>query len=121
MIEDMQGFPDDVVAFACRGHVTAHEYQAVLMPRVEQALQQHDKVRVYYQVDDDFTGIEPGAVWEDIKVGMQHRRHWDRIAVVTDVDWIRNTMRAFGFLMPCEMRIFPTTERARARDWITSR
>lgn len=121
MIENLQGFPDDVVAFACRGHVTTHEYEAVLIPRVEQALKQHDKVRVYYQVGDDFAGIEPGAVWEDIKVGMQHRRHWDRIAVVTDVDWIRNTMRAFGFLMPCEMKMFPTTDMAHARDWITAR
>lgn len=121
MIEHLQGFPGNTVAFACKGHVTAHEYETVLIPRVDQALEAHDKVRVYYQIGDDFEGIDPGAVWDDIKTGMQHRRQWERIAVVTDVDWIRNTMRAFGFLIPCEMKIFPMAEMAQAREWIGAR
>jgi hypothetical protein len=40
------------------------------------------------------------------------------MAVVTDVDWIRHTIRAFSFLMPGEMRVFPTSEASQARQWI---
>ena len=39
-------------------------------------------------------------MWEDFKVGMAHLLRWERITVVTDVDWIRTTVRALGFLMP---------------------
>src|SRR5208282_4161731 len=94
MIEALNGFPTKVLAFACKGHVTKRDYETVLIPAVEEALKQKSKVRLYYQIDPDFSGIEPGAVWDDFKVGMEHVLRWERIAVVTDVDWIRYTIRA---------------------------
>ncbi len=118
MIETLQGFPPKVLAFACKGHVTRQDYETVLIPAVNEALKQPGKVRLYYQINADFTGVEPGAAWEDFKVGMQHITRWERMAVVTDVDWIRRAIHAFGFLMPGELKIFPLAEQARARDWI---
>ena len=49
---------------------------------------------------------------------MGHLLRWDRIAIVTDVDWIRYTLRAFGFLMPGVVEIFSHDEKAEAREWI---
>ena len=43
---------------------------------------------------------------------------WERIAVVTDVGWIANTMDLFRFLMPAQVRVFPASEKAEARAWI---
>jgi len=120
MIEELPDFPDNIVAVACRGHVTANDYDTVLVPRVEAALQRHDKVRLYYQIGDDFTGIDPGAVWTDFKTGVEHILRWERIAIVTDIDWIKHTMRAFSFLIPAEVKIFATNESSAARDWITA-
>ena len=120
MIKHLSDFPLNVVAFACKGHVTKGDYETVLVPAVESALKQHEKVRLYYQIDADFSGIEPGAVWEDFKVGVEHLLRWERIAVVTDVNWIRHTIRAFGFLMPGEVKIFPLDEAAKAREWIVA-
>jgi len=118
MIEALKGFPTRVLAFACKGHVTKRDYETVLIPAVQEALKQQGKVRLYYQVDHDFSGIEPGAVWDDIKVGMEHALRWERIAVVTDIDWIRHTIRAFGFVIPSATRIFRLDEMAKAREWI---
>ena len=66
----------------------------------------------------DFVGIESGAVWKDFKIGMEHITRWERMAVVTDVDWIKHTMRFFSFLMPGEMRTFARSESEQARAWI---
>lgn len=85
MIETLKGFSENVIAVVCSGHVMRYDYETVLIPRVEQALAQDKKVRLYYQIDADFMGIEPGAVGEDVKVGMEHLLRWERIAVVTDV------------------------------------
>jgi hypothetical protein len=120
MIEPLPDFPDNVVAFACHGHVTRQDYEATLVPTVEAALQRHEKVRFYYEIGADFSGVDPGAVWEDLKVGVEHWLRWERIAVVTDVEWIGQTMRVFGFLMPGVVRVFPTAEAAEARDWIVA-
>lgn len=89
-----------------------------MIPAVESALKQHEKIRLYYQIDPDFSGIEAGAVWEDFKVGMEHLLRWERIAVVTDVDWIRRTVRAFSFVMPGEVKVFSFDEAAKAQSWI---
>lgn len=118
MIEALEGFPSKVLAFACKGHVTKRDYETVLVPAVEEALQQQGKVRLYYQVDPGFSGIEAGAMWDDFKVGMEHLLRWDRVAVVTDVDWIRYTLGAFSFMIPAMVKIFRLDEAAKAREWI---
>ena len=118
MIEALKGFPTKVLAFACKGHVTKRDYETVLIPAVEEALKQAGKIRLYYQIDPDFSGIEPGAMWDDFKVGMEHVLRWERIAVVTDVEWIRYTIRALSFVIPGVAKIFSLAEAPQARDWI---
>ena len=85
---------------------------------MEEALKQAGKIRLYYQIDPDFSGIEPGAMWDDFKVGMEHVLRWERIAVVTDVEWIRYTLRAFSFVIPGVAKIFSLAEAPQARRWI---
>jgi hypothetical protein len=118
MIEQLMSFPENVLAFVCNGRVTKADYDAVLVPAVMNALKRNDKVRLYYETAVDFAGIEPGAIWEDFKVGMEHLTRWERVAVVTDVEWIKQTMRFFSFLMPGAMKSFQASEAALARAWI---
>jgi hypothetical protein len=118
MIKQLETFPENVLAFVCEGRVTKADYDAVLVPSVINALKSHDKVRLYYETAANFAGIDPGAIWEDFKVGIEHLTRWERVAVVTDVEWIKQTMRFFSFLMPGAMKSFPLSEAARARAWI---
>jgi SpoIIAA-like len=118
MIEALEGFPANVLAFACKGHVIKRDYKTVLIPAVEKALKQKGKVRLYYQIQSDFSGIDLGAMWDDFKVGMEHLFRWERVAVVTDVDWIRHTFQAFSFVIPCTVKMFRLAETAKAREWI---
>jgi hypothetical protein len=120
MIERLKNFPDNVLAFVCNGQVTKEDYETVLVPPVVDALQKHDKVRLYYETAADFSGIDPTAIWADFKVGMEHFTKWERIAVVSDVEWIKRTMQFFSFMMPAEMRVFPLAEAAQAREWIVA-
>ena len=106
MIRILSGFPENVVAVACEGRVTRKDYDDVLVPAVTAALQRHEKVRLYYEITPQFSGMEAGAIWEDFRVGMEHLLRWERIAVVTDVAWIRHTVNAFRFLLPGKVRIF---------------
>jgi hypothetical protein len=51
---------------------------------------------------------------------MAHLTHWERIAVVTDVDWIKNAMHLFAFMIPGAVRYFSLADTQQARDWIAS-
>jgi len=120
MIEQLKNFPQNVLAFVCHGRVTKADYDAVLVPAVMKALERNERVRLYYETAADFAGMDPGAVWEDFRVGMEHLSRWERVAVVTDIEWIKQTMRFFSFLMPGAMKSFPGSEAAQAREWISA-
>jgi SpoIIAA-like len=118
MIRLLDGFPEATVAVACEGHVTREDYEKILIPRVNAALARHDKVRIYYEVGPSFSGIDVGAVWEDAKVGFELLSHWERMALVTDVAWIRLAVGAFRFVMPGKLRVFDMAQADAARSWI---
>ena len=118
MIEILKNFPNNVVAISCGGQVTKGDYEGVFVPAILKALKGHDKVRLFYETSANFTGYDPGAIWEDMKVGLEHPTRWERAAVVTDVDWIVQTVRLFSFLIPCPTKIFPPSEGSQARSWI---
>ncbi len=98
--------------------MTRKDYDDILVPAVTAALRGHEKVRLYYEVTPKFSGMEAGAMWEDFQVGMGHLTRWERVAVVTDVEWIRHTINAFGFLLPGKLRIFACSETGAAREWV---
>ena len=120
MIEPLAGFPDNVVAVVGKGRVTKADYDTVLVPAVVEALGRHRKVRLYYEIAGDFSGIDAEAMWEDFKIGMEHLLRWERVAVVSDVGWIRQAVRLWRFLMPAPLRDFSTSEAAQARKWIVA-
>ncbi|MGA9882246.1 MAG: STAS/SEC14 domain-containing protein [Candidatus Acidiferrales bacterium] len=118
MIERLDGFPDNVVAVAAKGQVSKKDYEQVLVPEVERAFKKHRKVNFYYELGPQFTGLEPGAAWEDFKEGIRHFGGWDKMAMVTDVEWIKRLVTGFGSIMPGEARVFPNAEQTVARAWI---
>ncbi|HET6277012.1 MAG TPA: STAS/SEC14 domain-containing protein [Candidatus Cybelea sp.] len=120
MIEIIEGFNDNVVAASAKGLVTKSDYDDVLIPKVEEALKRHDKLRFYYELGPQFVGLEPAAMWEDFTVGIGHLGRWERIAVVTDVDWLRHAMNAFAFFMPSQVRVFANSQTSDARAWIVA-
>ncbi len=120
MIEILEGFPPNVIAFAAKGHVTKTDYDNVLIPKVEDALRRGGGIRCYYELGSQYSGIDAGAVWEDFKLGIEHLTRWERVAVVTDVEWIRLAISVFRFLVPGEIRVFATNQAAEARRWIAA-
>lgn len=118
MLEALKGFPENTVAFVARGRLTQSDYRTVLVPAVETALKTHKKLGVYFEIGSDFAGVDPSAVWQDLKVGLRHWLRWERIAVVTDIGWIRNTVWPIGFLMPAKLKVFRSTEAPQARNWL---
>jgi hypothetical protein len=120
MIEFLEGFPDGTVAFAAKGHVTKEDYEKTVIPRLKDAFARHGKIRCYYELGGSFSGIDSAAAWEDFKLGVGHLSRWERVAVVTDVEWIRFAMNAFRFLVPADIRLFGTGEVAAAKSWIAA-
>ena len=116
MIEIIKGLPNNVVGIAVEGRVTKKDCNDVLMPAMEKSLKRHDKIRLYYELNSRF----PGAAWDDLNVGIEHIAPCERVAIVTDVGWIRYTVKALRFLIPGEIQVFATVQASEGRAWITA-
>lgn len=120
MIELLPHLPDHVVGFLASGQVTTSDYESVLIPAIEEKITQRGTVRLLYQIGPTFSGFTAGAMWDDAKVGMAHLKAWEKIAVVTDVDWIAGAVGLFGFAMPGQVKVFSNGQYAEAVEWIVA-
>ena len=118
MVEQIPGLPENVLGFTAKGTVTANDYESVIIPAVEALFKHHNKVRFLYHLGDEFSGFDAAAMWDDTKLGMKHLTGWERMAVVSDVEWIRAAIKIFGLAIPGHVRVFHNRELAEAKRWI---
>lgn len=116
MIEIIEGLPENVVGFVATGKVTSSECDAVLLPAVRKIGDGQQKPRLYYELECRF----PGAAWEDLDIPPLRMQQWERVALITDVSWVRHTVKALRFLIPAEIRVFPTLQADQGRDWVAA-
>jgi len=118
MIEKIPDLPDNVLGFTAKGTVTATDYESVIIPAVEALFSRHGKVRFLYHLGQEFSRFEAAAMWDDAKLGLRHLTGWERMAVVSAVEWIRAAVRVFGLAIPGHIRVFHNSELAEATRWI---
>jgi hypothetical protein len=115
MIQELSDLPEGVIGFEASGKIRAEDYRDVVLPALERAAATGE-VR-FVMVMRDFDGMSGGAVWQDLKVGIEHLRAWKRIAVVTDITWMRDLTSLFGWMTPGEVKTFRIAELPEATEW----
>lgn len=119
MIEEIAGLPTGTLGFRFSGQVTGHDYDAVLTPAIDAAIESHDRIKFLGQFGPNFEGYSLGAAWDDTRLGLRHWTGFERVAVVTDVGWIRTCVQAVGVLMPCPIQLFRIDELDEAKRWLS--
>lgn len=116
----IEGLPDDVVGIDADGVIEARDYDEVIVPLIEAKLAAHDRIKLLYRVGRGFERYTAGAIWSDTRVGIKHLTRFARVAVVSDVPWIRHAVRLFAPMIPAEVHVFADAELAAARAWISA-
>lgn len=118
MIETMPIDGGALVALRASGKLTRGDYEQTILPRLEGALREHERLRCLCVLGEDFQGITPGAAWEDLKFDVAHRKDFERIAIVTDHGLVRAAARLSSPLFSGELRLFDVADRGRAEAWV---
>ena len=69
MIEKIPDLPAGIDGVRSSGKLTREDYDAVIVPLVDEALRDHRKLRCLVEIPD-FAGITPSAAFEDISLGL---------------------------------------------------
>jgi hypothetical protein len=115
MIKELDGLPPGVIGFETAGKLSAEDYRDVVLPALERAAATGE-VR-FVVVIPEFQGMSGGALWQDLKVGVEHLRAWKRIALVTDIDWMSDVTALFGWMTPGQVKVFRLAQREEAIRW----
>jgi hypothetical protein len=57
-------------------------------------------------------------MWDDTKLGLKYFSGWERIAVVSDIEWIKAAIKTLGLFIPGHVRVFHNNEFTKAKQWI---
>ncbi|MEU4690329.1 STAS/SEC14 domain-containing protein [Actinoplanes sp. NPDC023714] len=122
MIEQLDGLPAGALGFRFGGAVSREEYNDVFLPPTKAALDEGRRIRLLLLIEDDFGWFQPGAFWEDLKFGLGsavgHHASWEKMALVSDADWVRHAMGLFGWMVPGEARVFPVSAFDESTIWL---
>ncbi|SEE36134.1 SpoIIAA-like [Jiangella alba] len=116
MIRVMDDMPPGTIGVQAAGEVTEEDYRDVLVPALSSALERKD-VRLLYVLDSGFS-YSAGAMWADTKLWARHLKGWRKVAVVSDADWLENSIKAFGWMMPGDIKVFEPDEILEAKQWL---
>ena len=114
----IENMPPGTIGVEAVGKVTEDDYRNVLVPDVSAALERGD-VRLLYVLGKDFDSYSAGALWADTKLLAGNRKAWKKVAIVSDADWLENSIKAFGWLMPGRSRSSrPTRSTMPKNGWL---
>lgn len=116
----INNLPDDVLGVQARGKITARDYDETLVPHIERMLKDHKKVKLLFHAGSDFEGYSTGAMWDDAKLGVMHLTDFDKVAIVSDVGWVRHGTKLFAPLFPAQFHLFSNDELDEAKAWISA-
>jgi hypothetical protein len=117
MIRLLGDMPAGVLGLEAVDDVEKEDYQKVILPAVEKAIDEHGKVRLVYVLGPEFDDYEGGAVWEDLRLGARHPASFERMAIVTNAGWAGPAVKVFSVLWPGQARAFPLSELESAKRW----
>jgi hypothetical protein len=116
VLEPLTDLPEGAIGFTARGEIEASDYTEVLLPAIRDTIAAGRDVRIVL-VFERWEGLSASALWQDLKLGVEHLTKWKKIALVTDVDWMIHLSTLFGWMTPGELKHFPLAARDEAIAW----
>lgn len=105
-----------VIEIHVSGHVANADLEARIL-QVRDEIERHGKTRIIEFIDH-FTGIEPAAMWTDLKLGPPLANKVTHVALVADQAWIRAVAHIGALFTQAQIKVFEPAQADEARAWI---
>ena len=119
MLRRMPDMPAGTIGFEAIGEVEDDDWEHVVEPVLRAEIADGRKVRLLYLLGRRTREVEGDAMRADAGFRARHASSYERVAVVSDEDWMRPALSALSFLLPGKAKGFPVHEIAAAKTWLT--
>lgn len=117
MIDLLPDLPANVVGFKATGEVTREDFEKVVFPGIKKYTDTSRKLNFIFFVDTPLRNFSIGAWIRDIWLGVKKFTAWHKVAIVSDVEKIRNFTDSVSHILPGEYRGFLPAEYEAAVQW----
>ncbi|HMR20489.1 MAG TPA: STAS/SEC14 domain-containing protein [Sphingobacterium sp.] len=121
MITEIIPLPETLVGFEATGQVTADDFKDVVIPKVRDFIDQHDKINYLLVLNTDIGNFTAGAWLQDAWLGLKDLAKWNRAAIVSDNETIKEVTEVFTKVMPGEFKVFEHARYNEAVQWASER
>ncbi len=118
MIEIMSETEGKVLAVKATEKLTFEDYEEVFIPKLNQLIEEYGKIRAVMYLDENFTGWETEAAWDDAKFGIQHKNDFEKIAVVGGPKWVEWATRIGAYFIDGEVKTYEASDIQAAISWV---
>jgi hypothetical protein len=120
MFEIIQDMPDGTLGVMAKGNVSPDDCERTLLPLVANRAPSERKAQMLLLFGRDFQDFTTDALANATEFAFKHWREVDRLAVVSDVEWVRKAIWLFAPFMRGNVRVFHDYELEQAKTWIVS-
>jgi hypothetical protein len=120
MLKQMADMPPGTVGFDAIGEVDDDDFEKTVEPVLRRIIAEGRKVRLLYLLGVRFREYEGDALKEEMKFAIHHPSVYERVAVVSDEEWLRPALRLLSVLVPGQLRGFRVAELAAAKSWVAA-
>jgi SpoIIAA-like len=118
MLRRMKDMPMGTIGFEAIGEVEDDDWEQAVEPVLRGEIAEGRKVRLLYLLGPEARDVEDDAMKADTTFRARHAASFDRVAVVSDEDWMRPALRGLSFLLPGKAKGFHVRELAAAKTWL---
>jgi len=118
MLKRIDDMPPDTIGFEAIGEVEDDDWEEQVEPVLRREMADGRKIRLLYLLGPEAREVEGEAMTADTGFRARYATSFERVAVVSDEDWMRPAMRALSFLLPGKARAFPVADLAAAKSWL---
>ena len=120
MLRRISDMPGGTIGFEAVGEVEDDDWEKAVEPVLLHEAAEGRKIRLLYLLGPESRDVEGDAMGADARFRARHASSFDRVAVVSDEDWMRPALRALSFMVPGKAKGFRVRELADAKTWLAA-
>lgn len=121
MIHYLHDLPSNIVGFKATGEITEKDFTETIIPKVNALVEKTDTLNYLLVLETSLKNFTISAWIKDAMMGIKHLTKWNKVAIVSDIESIRNFTNFFSYLMPGEYKGFEHRDLQKAINWVSEK
>jgi SpoIIAA-like len=120
MLKQISDMPPGTIGFEAIGKVDDDDFESAVAPVLRRVIAEGRKVRLLYLLGSRLGEHEGDALKEEVKFAAHHPSAFERVAVVSDEEWLRPALRVLSVLVPGQLHGFAVADLHEAKAWLAA-